>query len=1104
MKRLLRFTFVTALTCLLAVFTTIAQNATRQSQHIADAHLVSGKVIDENGQPMIGVGVIIVSTMQGVVTDSDGMYQISAVPEQELQFSFLGYQTEYIKVGERARIDVTMKPDAQVVESAVVTALGIKRDEKSLGYAAQKVDGEVLSSATNSANWLSGLTGQVAGLNIQQSNSGPGGTARVTLRGEASVDFSNNTALFVIDGVPMYNHATMSDAGGEGSAYAIDYGNGTSDVNPSDIESITVLKGPAATALYGSAASNGAIVITTKTADKLQSKLSVNFTSDITFESVNTSPDLQYEYGQGSLSSYYYYLRGGDESKGELYHPGKADNYSSQATLFSWGPKMDGTKYYQYYDEDKGIGGVRDSYGDFHRVATPFISYGDWFKDYFETGISAANAVTIQGRINRRNSIRLTIRDFRNQGIIPNSPSNSQHFTVRTRNQLADWLNAEVSVNYRRRHCDNLPVSSGYGSSAIMYSLWCYAPNIDMDWVKSYWNKDQEGIQQDTSLSGGKNNAYFIANEGVNTQNRDRVYGNVKLDFNIYKGLTLMVRGGLDSSLDFRTQRTPTSTQADPQGFYREQLIRSMQFTGDFLFRYTHDFKTADINLTANFGGSILNRVYSRHEQWADNLKNPSVYNLANSSVQTKSNNYGEQRQTNSLYGMAQISWKNALFLDITGRNDWSSTLPAANRSYFYPSVSASAAINDLFDFGRTNGLLNLLKIRTSWAQVGHDTNPYRIEEYLASTLFPGGVTTQDKKVNSNLKPEIVTSWEAGVDLRMFRNRLNLDLSYYRNQTDNAIAEMPISSATGASRVYTNAGSILNQGVEISASGTLVRTKDVTWTLNANWSFNRNKVLALGEGIDYWQIAQYSSYAYMFAYVGGSLTSMYGRSYLRAPEGSYAVDASGKMTDVSGQIVYDKNGAPMMNNDLNYLGECMPKWRGGVGTNISWKGFKLGIRFDGQYGGKVWSLTNWVLNYRGKGIATLEGREGGLSPQGVILLDDGNYRICDLTHDAESIQLYYQAKYERNCTEANFVETSFLKLREVRLEYSFPKTLLAKTRVIEDLKLAVYGNNLYCWSKFPGFDPEAVSMRGASLSPGFDLLQMPGTATYGASLSITF
>ncbi|MBO5234329.1 MAG: SusC/RagA family TonB-linked outer membrane protein [Alistipes sp.] len=1063
--------------------------------------LVSGTVIDQSGKPMAGVAVYIASTLQGVVTGIDGKYEIKASPEQELQFSFLGCKTETVKVGTRTVIDISMIEESQAVEQVIVTALGIKRDEKSLGYAAQKVGGDILSSATNANNWLSGLTGQVAGLNIQQSNSGPGGTTRVTLRGESSVDFSNNTALFVVDGVPMHNHSTQSDAGGEGSVYAIDYGDGTGDINPEDIENVTILKGPAATALYGSAAANGAIVITTKSANKLESKISVTYSTNLTFESVNTSPDLQYEYGQGDNPDYYYFVYDADKQKGVGLNP--YPTYTSSSSLLSWGAKMDGSPAYQYYNVAKGIGGVTDALGDFRRTESPFVSHGDWFKDFFETGHTWSNSVSVSGRINKRNSVRISVRDFRTQGIIPNSPSNSQHISLRTTNEISKWMTSEVSLNYRRRHCDNIPVSSGYGATSIMYSLWCYAPNIDMDWVKNYWMPGMEGQQQDASLSGGKNNAYFIANESLNKQNRDRVYGNIKLDFTLYKGLTLMVRGGLDSNYDFRTQQTATSTQADPNGYFREQVIRSMQYSGEFLFRYTHDF-VHDINLTANFGGSILNRQYEKHEQWADNLKNPGVYTLANAASQVKSSNYAYNRQTNSLYGLIQLSWRNAIFLDVTGRNDWSSTLPASNRSYFYPSVSGSVVLNELFDFGRTNGIVNMLKIRGSWAQVGHDTSPYRIEEYLSSTLFPGNVTTQTSKVNGLLKPEMVSSWEVGLDLRMFHNRFNLDVAYYNSKTTNALASMPVSAAAGMTRVYTNAGSILNQGVEVSAMGTLIRTKDIRWTVNANWSMNRNKILALGEGIDYWQIAQYSSYAYMYAYVGSSLTSMYGRPYKRAPKGSYAVDASGKIIDVSGQIVHDVNGAPVTDEEIDYIGECMPDWRGGFGTSFSWKGLKAAIKFDGQFGGKVWSLTNWVLNYRGKGVATLEGREGGFTPTGVIELPDGNYKICDVEHTASSIQTYYQAKYERGCAEANFVSTSFLKLREVRLEYSFPKKMLAKTKAIQGLSVAVFGNNLYCWSKFPGFDPEAVSMRGSALSPGFDLLQMPGTATYGGSISITF
>lgn len=1064
-------------------------------------HTVTGTVLDEKGAPMGGVGVLIVGTLQGVVTDINGKYSIKASPSQELQFSFLGYKDEIAKVGSRTEINISMVDSAQALESVVVTALGMKRDEKSLGYAATKVDSERFSNAATSSNWLSGLSGQVAGLAIDKSNSGPGGSMRVTLRGESSVDLTNNGALFVIDGVPMYNTSTASTAGGDDSTFAIDYGDGTSDVNPDDIESVTILKGPAATALYGSNAANGAIIITTKSGEKQESSLSVSYTASVMFETVATSPDLQYEYGQGSTPDYYYYLRNADANRGSGYHPVPA--YSSTASLESWGPRMDGSLQYQYYDDRRMIGGSLDENGDFRRTATPYVSRGDWFKDYFQTGYTVTNTVSLSGRINKNNTLRVTLSDYRNEGIVPNTANNKQFISFRTSSKITKWFSASTSLNYRRQHCDNIPTSSGYGSTAIMYGLWTYAPNVDMRWPSRYWLEGQENIQQDTSLSGGKNNAYFLANECINTQARDRVYGNVKFDITLYKGLTLMLRGGIDTNKDFRTQRQATSTQANPDGWYREQNISSMQYTGDFLLKYDRRLGT-EFNITANLGGSILNQTYRRQAQTADKLKQAGVYTLANSLGEIKVDNYGYERQTNSLYALVQFSWRNALFIDVTGRNDWSSTLPAGNRSYFYPSVSGSVVLNDLLDFGKTGGLINLMKIRASWAQVGHDTAPYRIADYLLSTKFPGGSTTPTTKPNSDLKPEIVTSWEVGLDLRMFRNRLSLDVAYYDGKSKNLIANMPLSYSTGASSVYTNAGTIRNYGVEVTASGTLIKTKDVDWRVGVNWSMNRNKVLSLGEGIDQWIVARYSSHALMTAYKGSSLTSMYGKGYKRAPEGSYVIQSDGSMKDVSGQIVMDKQGKPLTDEELTYIGDCSPKWRGGFNTSVAWKGLKVSIAFDGQFGGHVFSYTNWVLNYRGKGTATLAGREGGMVAKGVVLLPDGNYKINDYAIPRKDISEYYHAAYSNTNAEANFVSTQFLKLREVRVEYALPKKVLAKTKVIKGLTVAVFGNNLVCWSKFPGWDPEGVSMRGSAIVPGFEILQMPSGAQYGGSIKITF
>ena len=484
-----------------------SQTVTEQSAGTRETRIVSGVVRDSEGKPLPGVGVLIVGTTTGVITDNDGAYSIKVAAGQELRFSSMGYKDETVKVGSRSEISVRMMDDAQVLESVVVTAFGMKRDEKSLGYAATKVDGGNFSNAATSSNWVGGLAGKVAGLAIDRTNSGPGGSMRVTLRGESSVDLANNSALFVIDGVPMFNTSTSSTSGSDESTFAIDYGDGTSDVNPDDIENITVLKGPAATALYGSNAANGAIIITTKSGGNQDAKLSVSYSTNVMFETLTTSPELQYEYGQGTNSNYYYYLRSGDNAKGLGYHP--VPDYTSTVSLESWGPRMDGSLQYQYYDDRLSIGGAKNEDGDFQRTATPFVSRGDWFKDYFRTAYVVSNSLSVSGKISGKNSIRATFSDTRGDMMVPNTDYSKQYVSLRTSNKLSNWMTAETSITYKRQQCDNIPTSSGYGSTSVMYSLWTYAPNVDMSWVKNYWLPGMENLKQDNSLSGGKNNAYF-------------------------------------------------------------------------------------------------------------------------------------------------------------------------------------------------------------------------------------------------------------------------------------------------------------------------------------------------------------------------------------------------------------------------------------------------------------------------------------------------------------------------------------------------------------------------------------------------------------------
>lgn len=423
-----------------------------------------------------------------------------------------------------------------------------------------------------------------------------------------------------------------------------------------------------------------------------------------------------------------------------------------------------------------------------------------------------------------------------------------------------------------------------------------------------------------------------MAYEQINTLDRDRMYGNTALNLHLYKGLDLMLRGGIDFSRDLRTTRHPKSSYSQKYGMYGETELTSLQLSTDFLLKYDRKLG-AGFNITANLGGSIINRSFVQTDKTAEQLKQPGVYSLANSVNRIKTNNYSYERQTNSIYGLVSLSWRDAVYLDITGRNDWSSTLPSNNNSYFYPSVSASVLLNELIDFGTARDIVNLVKLRGSFAQVGNDTKPYRTSNYLTASDFAGNFQIPRTAADLNLKPEIVSSWEVGADIRLFRSRLNLDIAYYDSESKNQIVSMPVSQASGVGNRYSNTGRIRNWGWEVSANGTLVKTKKVQWKAYVNWALNRNRVLELGDGVDSWIVASYSSHAYMTAYEGQSLSTMYGLGYKRAPEGSFIVGKDGSLTDVSGQLVIDENGYPQYSDDLQRIGECMPDWKGGFGTS---------------------------------------------------------------------------------------------------------------------------------------------------------------------------
>lgn len=1042
---------------------------------------VSGHVYDTDGKtPLPGVSVVEKASLRnGTSAGADGDYRITVKEGSTLLFSFLGYEDKEIVVGRNNVVDVIMTMKTNALNESVVTALGIKREEKSLGYSVAKVQASDLN-ATVSGNWLNGMAGKVAGLNYNYAGAGPGGSIRVTLRGESSINPANSEALFVIDGVPVNSGM---DATGDNSYMSsdlpVDFGNGASDLNPEDIENVTVLKGPAATALYGSRAANGAIVITTK-AGRTSRGIGVSVSSSATFEDAGYWPDFQNEYGSGNSGSDKYY---------SFYSIASEGVSRTQATM-AWGPRFEGQLYYQY-------GGQNE---DGTYTATPWVAR-DWYKGFFRTGITFRNTVSIDGSNGKGSTGRVSFTDTKNDWITPNSGYRTQSLSMAFTSSINRFVKLEGRATYYHKKSDNLPMA-GYGSASIMNLLMWSSPSVDVNWYKDYWVKGQEGYKQNRPFNSGSDSPYLQAYEQLNTINRDRVYGTAKVTFTILAPLTLMLRTSLDTGADFRTQRKPFDSSGAVRGKYKEQNNSNIEINNDFLLRY--DNKFGDFGVTGSFGGNLMAQRKQGDSKTANQLDQPGIYNFANSQSQLLFTNYYNRKRINSLYGMMQFSWRNMIYVDVTGRNDWSSTLAKGHNSYFYPSVSSSFLLSDILGFGKHafGKRIDMLKLRLSWAKVGNDTYAYNIGNYYGKSNFTGGLTIPSKVNNDALKPEMVESYEYGLEGRFFEGRLDFDVTYYNAISRNQILRAPIDPITGYSSMVVNAGEIRNHGWEVSVTGKPVSTRDFKWSTSIVWSMNRNRVKSLADGLDQWIISQGPNSS-IIAKPGGTLGDMYGTRFKKAPEGAYITLKDGSRQDVSGEVLYDGNGYPIMGTSLEYLGNTQAKWKAGFNNSFSFRGVTLSVSIDGQYGGKAYSLTNSILSYSGKLKNSLEGRYDGLIGDGVCYDEaTGTYSRNRVVTD--KIAYYYDLMYRRANVENNLFSTSFIKLREVRLEYSLPKRLTEKTKVLQKVSLAVYGRNLAMLTSWPQYDPEIATLNGSQITTGFETAQFPMTRSYGFSVELKF
>ena len=912
---------------------------------------ISGTVTDENKLPLEAVTISQGNRTLGL-TSRNGTFTLTAAINTKVVFTTVGYNSFSINPsGNSNALNITLTRSNGELQEVVVTALGIKREERALGYSAPVVQGEQLTNAM-SGNWTDALSGKVAGLNLIRSNSGPTGSNSIVLRGENNLT-GNNEALIVVDGVVISSSSGSRTANRNEGTYATsgdnmqpDYGSSLNDINPEDIESVTVLKGPGAAALYGQRGANGAIIITTKSGSAKRKGLGITWTSNASIEQMNNArPDLQYEYGHGTGGSNY-------SSWGA-----SVDGASTRSTSSAWGPRFNGQMFYQY---NAGLQG-QDT------VRTPWVPYSgkNGVNSYFETGHTFTNTISVDGGTDRTTA-RFSFTNVQNKWITPNTGYGRNTVALSVNSKVNEKLTLTSKINYTNKFSDNLP-GAGYGNQSIMYWYLFWQPSANINWLKNYWIKGQEGQAIAFPFSSFPENPYAIAYEFINRNNRHNANGNIQATYAISKELNLQVRTSMDFAFENRAQERPWD--AGPRltrGSYRTQDIFTQEASTDFLLRYAKKVSN-DFDFSITGGGSRLRNNYRRREIQADGLVYPGLYSLVNAAGSLVTLPYEAHFGINSFYGLFSAAYKRYLYLDLTARQDWASTLATPNRTedagFFYPSANLSFILSD---YARLPKTISFAKLRFSASSVGSGgTSPYRTSyNYTPATaplggLFAGSLQNPTLMPNPNLKPLRTVTYEAGADVRLFKSRLNFDVSVYSGNTRDQHLLRIVDRASGYTHQLINAGKVKNEGIEIALNGTPVSTKVFKWTSNIVFSFNRNRIVELADSSVVLSTGRTGS-SQVLATIGGSMGDLYGRGFVRAPDG---------------QVVFDaQTGVALIGTDVKYLGNTIPKYKIGWTNSFTYKSFRLNFLFDAQAGAVGQSHSFHTQAGQGKLKVTLPGQ----------------------------------------------------------------------------------------------------------------------------------
>lgn len=1047
---------------------------------------------EEDGEPVIGASVIVKGTSLGTVTDVNGRFELSGLPPSatRLLISYISLMAKEVAIA--PQVSVTLKSDTHLLDEVVVTALGISREKKALGYTAQEVKQNALVQGKDN-NLLNSLSGKIAGVRITNTQ-GDVGSSRIVIRGETSIA-GENQPLFIVDGIPVDNSQLNARSSGR------DFKNAIADLNPEDIKTLTVLKGPNAAALYGARAAHGAIVITTKGGDKRQKGIGITLHSSTQVSFVATLPEFQNLFGQGAGGRFSYV-----DGKGAGVNDGVDE---------SWGPRLDIGLLIPQFDSPLDADG--------NRVATPWVTHPNNVRDYFRMGISTNSGISV-ARGDDKYQFRVGYNYEKQVSIVPDAGTNKTNISLNTDYHLAKWIVVGATANYIVYTAPSLPGSatpsgSNVRSNSPMLQFLWFGRQVDTNSLKADYTRNWNSSYYD--------NPFWSASYNTQSQERHRLIGDLHAEFRLTDGLNVRFRTSTDWYNDRRKSKVKwgSAGAGSPYGSYAEDAYTVKENNTEVLATYIKQLNK-NWGIDALLGFNVRNKQYENNYQAAPRLAVADLYTLTNSRDPLISSNDFYRLRQYGLYGSIQLDYRRWAFLNITGRNDWSSTLPVDNNSYFYPSVTASVLLSEAF--GWRSKAVNYLKIRGGWSQVGADANPYQLATVFTSeTAFNGNPLQSSSTIgmNPNLKPEKTSSIEAGFEAAFWDNRLYLDFTYYKTDSRNQILKLATTAASGYTSQVRNAGHIRNRGYEIQLGAVPIQTsKGFRWNLDLNYGANSSKVVKLDDEGLITSYQLYSSGIQILASVGEAYGTLFGTSYVR---------------DANGNVVVDANGLPKISTTNKTLGKFTPDWTGGISNTFSYRSLSLSFLIDASVGGSIFSNTNKTGKYTGVLANTLSGRDaehGGLwyytdaMGNNVRLSESPSYSVSSdglyyaqvngqstrvyqdgimvegvtesgsKNEEVVSAEKYYHRIY--SIAEANVYDASYVKLREVALSYRLPRLWTQKLH-LQEASVTLTGRNLWTiYKSVPNIDPESALTTGNA--QGVEAYSLPTTRSFGVNLSVKF